>query len=56
MKMIDSTTAVKVPVKKGIETAIKSRSYHLYFLQLIKYLITGNYGLRDTAKVKIVQQ
>lgn len=56
MKMIDSTTAVKVPVKKGIEMADKVEILSPVFSSGDKILITGNYGLPDTAKVKIVQQ
>ena len=56
MKMIDSTTAVKVPVKKGIEMADKVEILSPVFSATDKILVTGNYGLPDTAKVKIVQQ
>ena len=53
MKLIDSTTAVKVPVKKGIETIDKVEILSPSFTATDKILITGNYGLPDTAKVKI---
>ena len=56
MKMIDNTTAVKVPVKKGIEIADKVEIISPLFSPHDKILITGNYGLPDTAKVKIVSQ
>ena len=56
MKMIDSITAVKVPVKKGIETTDKVEITLPVFSFTDKILITGNYGLPDTAKVKIIQQ
>ena len=55
MKMIDSTTAVKVPVKKGIETTDKVEILSPALSDSDKILITGNYGLEDTAKVKIIQ-
>ena len=56
MKMIDSSTAVKVPVTKGIETGDKVEILSPPFSPSDKILITGNYGLPETAKVKIVQQ
>jgi multidrug efflux pump subunit AcrA (membrane-fusion protein) len=56
MKMIDSSTAVKVPVTKGIETGDKVEIISPPFSPSDKILITGNYGLPDTAKVKIIQQ
>lgn len=54
MKLIDSTTAVKVPVKKGIETTDRVEILSPAFSSSDKILVTGNYGLPDTAKVKIV--
>jgi multidrug efflux pump subunit AcrA (membrane-fusion protein) len=55
MKMIDSVTAVKTPVIKGMETSkwveIISPPLH----PADKILVTGNYGLPDTAKVKVMK-
>ncbi len=53
MKMTDSTTAVRVPVKTGLEASgnIEIVSPVLTSDELI--LLTGNYGLPDTAKVII---
>jgi multidrug efflux pump subunit AcrA (membrane-fusion protein) len=56
MKLIDSTTAVKVPVKKGIETTDRVEVLSPVFDPDDKILITGNYGLPDTAKVKVETQ
>ena len=56
MNMIDSSTAVKVPVTKGIETGDKVEILSPPFSPNDKIVVTGNYGLPDTAKVKIVQQ
>jgi HlyD family secretion protein len=56
MKLIDSTTAVKVPVKKGIETNERIEILSPEFSVQDKFLVTGNYGLGDTAKVNVVQQ
>jgi len=55
MKMTDSTTAVKVPVKKGIETRERIEILSPVFSAGDQFILTGNYGLADTAKVRIVQ-
>jgi multidrug efflux pump subunit AcrA (membrane-fusion protein) len=55
MKMIDSVTAVKVPIVKGMETADRVEILRPQFEAGEKILLTGNYGLADTAKVKIVK-
>lgn len=55
MKMIDSVTAVKVPVVKGLEAAGRVEILRPEFSPSDKILLTGNYGLPDTAKVKIVK-
>ncbi|MES2377755.1 MAG: efflux RND transporter periplasmic adaptor subunit [Bacteroidota bacterium] len=55
MKMINPTTAVKTPVKKGIETANSIEILSPKFTPQDKIITTGNYGLADTAKVKITQ-
>jgi multidrug efflux pump subunit AcrA (membrane-fusion protein) len=53
MKMIDSVTAVKVPIKKGMEFTDKTEILDPTFKSTDQILITGNYGLPDTAKVSI---
>ncbi len=53
MKLIDSATAVKVAVKKGIETKDSVEILQPIFAPGDKILVTGNYGLPDTAKVKV---
>ena len=55
MKLINPTTAVKTPVKKGIETDDRIEILSPKFSPQDKIVVTGNYGLPDTAKVKIVQ-
>ena len=55
MQMIDSTTAVKVPIKKGMETADHVEILVPHLKASDKILLTGNYGLPDTAKVIIAQ-
>jgi multidrug efflux pump subunit AcrA (membrane-fusion protein) len=54
MKMIDSATAAKVLVKKGIETDNLVEIIAPVFSATDKILVTGNYGLGDTAKVKVM--
>ena len=55
MKMIDSVTAVKVPVTKGLETADKVEILSPVLKATDKILLTGNYGLPDTAKVTVIK-
>ena len=55
MKMIDSSTAVKITVLKGMESGDKVEILRPQFSSTDKILLTGNYGLGDTAKVKIVK-
>jgi len=55
MKMIDSVTAVKVPVTKGMEVDDKVEIVKPQLSPQDKILLSGNYGLPDTAKVKIVK-
>lgn len=55
MKVIDSATAVKVRVKKGMETGGRVEILEPVFSDSDKILLTGNYGLPDTARVKIEQ-
>ncbi len=55
MKMINDSIAVKVPVKTGMESGDKVEIISPDFQPKDKLLLTGNYGLEDTAKV-IVQK
>jgi len=54
MKMINDSTAVKVPVKKGMETKDNVEIVSPSLSSTDKILLTGNYGLPDTAKVRVV--
>ena len=56
MKVIDTATAIKVEVVKGIETADRVEILAPKFSTSDKFLLTGNYGLEDTARIRIVQQ
>ena len=53
MKMTDSSTAVKIPVDIGIVTSDKVEIISPVLSSADIILLTGNYGLPDTAKVKI---
>jgi len=55
MKLTDSTTAVKVPIKKGIETDNSIEILSPKLTTSDKILLTGNYGLPDTAKVIVIR-
>jgi multidrug efflux pump subunit AcrA (membrane-fusion protein) len=55
MKMIDSVTAVKVPVVKGLEAAGRVEIVRPQFSDKDRILVNGNYGLPDTARVKIMK-
>lgn len=55
MKMISDSMAVKVPVKKGIETGDRIEILSPAFNPSDKILLTGNYGLPDTANVAIMK-
>jgi multidrug efflux pump subunit AcrA (membrane-fusion protein) len=56
MKVIDSTTALKVAIKKGMEINDRIEVLSPQFSTSDRFLLTGNYGLPDTAKIRIVQQ
>lgn len=55
MKMINDTMAVKTPVKKGLESGNRVEILSPDFSPQDKILLSGNYGLADTALV-IVQK
>lgn len=56
MKMINDSTAVKVPVKTGIEKGDTVQIISPQFSPDDKILSGGNYGLPDTALVTVNQQ
>ncbi|MGF7075641.1 efflux RND transporter periplasmic adaptor subunit [Mucilaginibacter sp. 3215] len=55
MKLINPTTAVKTAITKGIEAGGRVEILTPKFSPGDKIVATGNYGLADTAKVKIVE-
>lgn len=54
MKMINDSMAAKVAIKKGIEAGENVEILSPVFTPQDKILITGNYALSDTAKVKVI--
>jgi multidrug efflux pump subunit AcrA (membrane-fusion protein) len=56
MKLIDDSTAAKVPVTKGLEINDRIEIVSPKFTTSDKFLLTGNYGLADTARIRIVEQ
>ncbi|MFM9989252.1 efflux RND transporter periplasmic adaptor subunit [Flavobacterium sp.] len=55
MKMINANTAIKVPIKKGIQTEDKIEILSPILTRDDKILLTGNYGVADTIKVKVIK-
>ena len=53
MKLVNDTTAVKIPITKGIESTDAIEILSPTFSTDDKFLLTGNYGLSDTASVQI---
>ena len=53
MKLINDSTAVKVPVKTGIESGDKIEITTPDFQPNDRFIISGNYGLSDTAKIVV---
>lgn len=55
MKMINDSTAVKTIIKKGLEDGRSIQILSPVFGAADRLITVGNYGLADTAKVKIVK-
>jgi hypothetical protein len=51
MKLINDTTAIKVPVMKGFENNEEVEIAAPEFLYTDRIILTGSYGLPDTARV-----
>lgn len=56
MRMLDSNTAVKVPVQKGLECNGRVEITAPQLSLTDRILVSGNYGLADTAKVQVTKQ
>ncbi len=54
MKLINDSTAVKIPVKKGMETLQRVEILSPSLNENDQILLSGNYGLADTAKVSVI--
>ena len=55
MKLMNDSIAVKVPIKRGVEDGDNVEIVQPSFLETDRILLTGNYGLSDTAKVTVVK-
>jgi len=55
MKLLDSNTAVRVDIKKGIENNNSVEVLDPKLSENDKIVLTGHYGLSDTAKVVIIK-
>ena len=55
MKMINNNTAVKVPIEKGIATDDRIEIISPALTPKDQILLTGNYGVNDTIKVKVLK-
>lgn len=56
MQLVNDSIAVKVPVQKGLETKENVEILSPLLPGNARILLTGNYGLADTAKIKIVKE
>jgi len=54
MKLLNDSVAVKTDIKKGIESGSNIQILEPSLNDSDKIILTGNYGLSDTAKVKIL--
>jgi multidrug efflux pump subunit AcrA (membrane-fusion protein) len=55
MKLINDSVAIKVPVTKGIETDVRVEITSPLFTLNDRIVVTGSYGLPDTAKIQITK-
>lgn len=55
MKMINKNTAVKVPIEKGISTDDRIEIIAPLLTSKDQILLTGNYGVNDTIKIKVIK-
>ncbi len=56
MKLINDSTAVKVAVNKGFENSYEVEILDPVFLGSDRVILTGNYGLPDTARISIIKE
>ncbi|MBC7567023.1 MAG: HlyD family efflux transporter periplasmic adaptor subunit [Pedobacter sp.] len=55
MKLINDSTAIKIPVIKGISYGQRVEVISPIFSKNDRIIVVGNYGIPDTARVKIVK-
>ena len=55
MKLVSDTLAVKIPVRKGVEQDDRIEILQPLFEKTERFIVTGNYGLADSAKINIVK-
>ncbi len=56
MKLINDSTAVKVTVSKGFEDSQEVEITEPEFLPADRIVLTGNYGLTDTARIEVIKE
>ncbi len=56
MKVINDTTAIKIPVNKGFENSEEVEITAPVFRSSDRFILTGNYGLPDTARISIIKE
>lgn len=56
MKLINDTTAIKVVVEKGFENNDEVEITKPEFIISDRIILTGNYGLSDTARIAIIKE
>ncbi|TDD95947.1 efflux RND transporter periplasmic adaptor subunit [Flavobacterium cellulosilyticum] len=56
MKLINTNTAIKIPIEKGIQTEDRIEIISPILTKEDKILLTGNYGVADTIKVKVIKK
>jgi biotin carboxyl carrier protein len=56
MKLINDSTAIKVAIRKGFENNDEVEITEPLFENADRILLTGNYGLPDTARITIIQK
>jgi multidrug efflux pump subunit AcrA (membrane-fusion protein) len=56
MKLTDDSTAVRVPIQKGIESGDRVEIVSPVLSSTARILLSGNFGLPDTARVVIINE
>jgi len=56
MKLLNDSTAIKVFVRKGYEGNSEIEITEPYFLESDRIVLTGNYGMPDTARIEIIKE